>query len=1523
MLRITAVSAGAVDYLLKGSGCAHEHSPEQQQQDAPGYYLSATEHGEAPGMWLGDGLSTLGMAAGSAAAADDVRAVFGELKHPETGEHLGRAPRTFKGYQERLQAALAAEPEATPERQREIETSVRQGGRKATAYYDATFSPVKSVSVYHAALGAAGRVEDAAKVLEAQQFAVNVALKVAEDHAAYTRVGYHGTTANGRSVGRYERATGLIATGWLHSTNRENEPQIHTHVAILNRVQTASDGQIRALDGKSFRPIKEAMASAYERALEGRLTETLGVVFATRPDGKAREILGVDPELCASASTRRSQVEERSEELIEAYVDQHGRVPGPAAMKAIRQAATLETRQAKGAEAGPGAVREWAEQRAGKMAATLDSVQEAAERVARSGVHPDALVLPDQSNPEAIVRAAIEEVQGTYATWTLGNLMDAIDRKTLVVAGPAEERPRRIEEMAREAVKPGNRHGALQLTASDLVEVPQQLRRADDDRSVYRPHIDERYATEAHLSTENRIVVGARQQTAPRVQGPELELLRVELGSAGLGEDQAAAVLGVMASGRAGDVLIGPAGAGKSHTVGVLARTWEAHHGGRVVGLATSQRATQVLAEDGLEALNTAQFRKRFGSAGRDEVRPGDLFVVDESGMSSTAELAEIQRLVADGGGKLLFTGDHHQLTSIGSGGMLELLARDNGAFELAEIHRFANDWEKDASARLRTGDATVIRQYEDRGRLRGGTLEEMQDAAMRGYLADTVTGRESLLIVATNDEASALSREIRDQLIELGQVDGGDLARLRDSNFISAGDVIQARRNDYDLGVVNRGTYRVIGLDDLGQVQVRRADGAVLALPDSYVSENVTLAYASTIYAAQGRTVDTSHEVLGEHTEREDAYVALTRGRQCNTAYLVTERAPDAHEPERLDVTPAGQLAEILDNTGADRTAELEHRIGQDEARSLAVLGTQWDLVTKEYARDRYTDALSELLAPEVMDRVVAEQGYDRLMRAVRASELVGHSPEAVLREAVDARGLLGAQSVSDVLRWRVRRDVDERAPEQEVDPRNWTTLAAPIEGPVGQFAHELAVAASDRQQAIGDRAAVELPGWAVAHLGLPPEEPDQRAEWTRRAGVAGAYREMHNIPETTVALGAAPSREQEFHHTLWQQAHAALGSPTDQLDYLAASDADLRAMCQEWKRDQTWAPAYVADDLRRAYELAEGYRQDAALFALHQPADAIGHEEARADVARAERLAAEFGERARQLEEIHGARERWHAATENSRIRDQLATAEMDRRGLTLDSEQATPAEQLSLFRVATEYEPQQIDEWGRTAERAEEREAEAAQPRPAAEAEPGEHVRWWQRWADRLTGRGEREAEQDVERTMDGTDATELYADPEIVEVAARQTEAGESSAVAEQGREPEVRVEVDPNQMALFDAEPQVADQVGVQQVHQDIEQERSDGGDVAVTLAEARQQARAADSQRQQREAAEAIRMERHAARTAAELTEVDRARRDTVETPVERSASPTREQKQDEPEIELVQRAAAEPAPQQGPGRSR
>ncbi len=74
--------------------------------------------------------------------------------------------------------------------------------------------------------------------------------------------------------------------------------------------------------------------------------------------------------------------------------------------------------------------------------------------------------------------------------------------------------------------------------------------------------------------------------------------------------DQALAVEQIATSGRSLDVLVGPAGTGKSTTMAGLRAVWEAEHGaGSVLGLAPSAAAAEVLADElGIDTENTAKW---------------------------------------------------------------------------------------------------------------------------------------------------------------------------------------------------------------------------------------------------------------------------------------------------------------------------------------------------------------------------------------------------------------------------------------------------------------------------------------------------------------------------------------------------------------------------------------------------------------------------------------------------------------------------------------------------------------------------------------------------------------------------------------------------------------------------------------------------------------------------------------------------------------------------------------------------
>ncbi|ALE77033.1 hypothetical protein FRP1_30550 (plasmid) [Pseudonocardia sp. EC080625-04] len=1116
-----------------------------------------------------------------------------------------------------------------------------------------------------------------------------------------------------------------------------------------------------ALDGHAFRPVKEALSAAYTRAYQQLLTERMGVLFQQRPDGRAREIAGFDPELLAQASTRTlERVRPAVAELVEAYTARHGRAPGPRARRALVDQAVKDTRDPKRGLAGPAAVLAWTTGqpgRAAKLAAALDAVDEVVMAAAANGTHPVSALggqeqvtdgreaalevlavigagqaVSGQSTPVGegaatlagavaiAIEAGVADVQSRYATWTVGNLTAAIDdhlgdhAAALGVAAAA--RPAFMATLTEAVLAAPGQFGIVQVPASDPVPVPDELRRlgaGGDGRSMFRAHIDERYATTAAVTAEERLLGYSRTDGLTPLPAERVVELGEVLGAGKLSPDQAAVIAGVLGSGRTVDVLVGPAGTGKSHTVGALSTVWAGEHGGRVLGLATAEMAARNLAELGLEGMNTAQWRLRFlpdpttGEV-RDRLHAGDLVVVDEAGMSTTAELIEISDAAAAAGAKVLLVGDHHQLQPVGAGGMFAHLAAQTGALELDTVHRFTHAWEAEASLQLRAGDVAAVAAYADRGRLRTGTLEEMSEHAVRGHMADMLDGKDALLIVGTNRTAAEMSRQVHETLVDLGRVSPDVLATVSRGgveNKIGVGDLIQATRNDRRLRVdpapdgtvgevLNKERYTVIGLSPDGAILARDQRGAVAHLTPEYVKKNVILGYAVTAYAAQGVTVDVGRGLLDRDATRESVYVPISRGRENNLLYMVTEQVPDGHDQRRIEDTPVQRLTDILARSEVAEAALTVREVAEHDTASFETLGALINQVSMRASGGRNADILAELLTEGQLERLQGEGAYGRMLTAVYGAELDGHDPRALLAEAVARRGFDDAESIAKVLHWRIGDLTADRTPENgTAEPeRDWTAVADTLSpGPVRDFLHELGDLAADRQSALGAEIAQNPPQWALDRLPAVPDQDDieARHEWERRAGVVAACREYRGIPDHQSSLGQAPPTQQPFAYALWREATAALDLDPAALAWQHKTDSELYQAREAWAlalyHADEYGPRAVGEDLAATQRLATEISDDAVLTAAEADATAAGpgRDELVEAADRYRALALAYTAQAADMAEEYEARQHWWEEIAPLREADEAAAGELERRQLPAWRDTPTPAagEQLTL--------------------------------------------------------------------------------------------------------------------------------------------------------------------------------------------------------------------------------------------------
>jgi TrwC relaxase len=187
----------------------------------------------------------------------------------------------------------------------------------------------------------------------------------------------------------------------------------------------------------------------------------------TRPDGKAREIVGFSSQLLAKASSRTADITTRQDELVEQFRQAHGRDPGPVETRRMHRAAWRETRRAKNHAVAPRRLlADWAAQVRSDLTEALTAADAASERVAREG-HPEQQGYQTRDR-EQVLRAALRTVQDRYATWDIGNLAAAIADEQ--VRTPAVTEP--PQDLAAEVLRVGDRYGVVMLSVRDVGTVP-------------------------------------------------------------------------------------------------------------------------------------------------------------------------------------------------------------------------------------------------------------------------------------------------------------------------------------------------------------------------------------------------------------------------------------------------------------------------------------------------------------------------------------------------------------------------------------------------------------------------------------------------------------------------------------------------------------------------------------------------------------------------------------------------------------------------------------------------------------------------------------------------------------------------------------------------------------------------------------------------------------------------------------------------------------------------------------------
>jgi Ti-type conjugative transfer relaxase TraA len=967
-----------------------------------------------------------------------------------------------------------------------------KASRERVPGFDLTFLAPKSVALMHEF----GPKEASNEVVNAHDVAVAGALGYLERHASGARRG---------KGGKHSIASkGLIGAAFRHRTSRAGDPLLHTHVLVANMIQ-GSDGKWGALDAKHLYRHAKTAGFLYQSKLRKELTRRLGVEWTQVRKGTA-DIQGIDREVIQAFSKRRAEVKavltERSEPT-----------------RREREVAALTTRQAKDYSVSPQRLLPQWRERADELGLTESVLERTLERVAD---RPVSLAEVDSIGRSLAAPEGLTQQQSSFTR------RDAIQGFCSLLPNGADvdEVEAMVDSfLASELVIPlSAREGGVTHAASKRVA----------EGRISSSMAEGVYSTAEMLAVERDVIERALERRLAGAGIAEASAVQSALdGRPTLYNDQKAMVARLTTSGLGVEVVVGKAGAGKTFALDAAREAWEMS-GRQVIGCALAARAAQELQNgSGIQSYTIEGLLTDLDHPERGSLPSDSVLVVDEAGMVGTRELSTLLGHAERSGAKVVLVGDDRQLPEIEAGGAFRGIKNRLPAIELSEVRRQPLGWERDALDLIREGRAQeAVTEYSERGRVHVATsAEETRRRLVIDWWKTQGDPEPGVMIAARRSDVADLNDRARELMRAHGRI--GDVELEVGGAAFSVGDRVMTLKNARRLGVIN-GTRAVVQTVDVShkEMTVRREDGTEVALPASYLEEgHLTHAYAITGHKAQGMTTHKAF-VLGDQTlYREWAYVAMSRGRENNSLYVVA-----GVDPER-DLA-GGQVERV-----SDPTKELIKAVGRSRAKDLALDIYEQDEIkslTYQELREEWERLGVDLDgAPADVEsdlQRISREG-DEVESAIRRQEAAAlRATEELasigflkrIRERSKVIQLQGRVADAERKGERLRRELDELVGARAVLEQNaqareaWLVENAPtvrrrftLEGELWWREHQSALAAE-----------VAMPTYLGRTLGKRPDAPSARGSWREAVKAIETYRQRWGIDDPESALGKQPVR-------------------------------------------------------------------------------------------------------------------------------------------------------------------------------------------------------------------------------------------------------------------------------------------------------------------------------------------------------------------------------------------------------------
>jgi conjugative relaxase-like TrwC/TraI family protein len=685
--------------------------------------------------------------------------------------------------------------------------------------WDFTFSAPKSVSL-QALVGG-----DQA-IIEAHNKAVRAAVALMERHVnARKKVG-------GRS--HREQTGNLVAAAFQHELSRAKDPQLHTHVVVMNMTERA-DGQWRALSNEELFKHTKLLGAAYRAGLAREL-QLLGYEIRLTDKQGGFELAHID----------RAQIEAFSQRsrMIEDALSKHGKTRGEASTTE-REVIALATRPKKDrltAEEKTLLMRHWkeksraagidydrGERKPGGTAQDGNSARESmdfaiAHLTERQSVMLDTILMTTAMQ-HAVGRATHDELRAEL-------------RRRVVAGDVIAEEP--LYRLADDGTgSPGKTRGVLQEDMQREKRMPMNAAVRAIDEAIASGRLvrtEPRYTTEAAWRTEQSILRmerEGRQRLEPMMspRGVDRAIARTDLNR---GQREAARMMLTTENRVTG--IQGSAGVGKTHLIRTTAGIAE-RSGCRVIVLAPYANQVERLEAEGLRASTLATFLAS-KEKGVDE---NTLIVIDEAGLVPTRQMDATLQIAERAGCRAVLSGDVQQLKAIEAGRPFAQL-QANG-MQTAIVDQIQRQKTPDLKPAVEL--AAQGKSRESLARIDKHVHEVPDDRARYSEIAREYAGMaeqqrsRTLIVSGTNAARRELNALIRRELgiegtgREFETLSRKDLtqAERRNAPSYEIGDCVQPER-DYPRAGLKRGElYQVTEIETRNRLVLASEDGTRLEI--------------------------------------------------------------------------------------------------------------------------------------------------------------------------------------------------------------------------------------------------------------------------------------------------------------------------------------------------------------------------------------------------------------------------------------------------------------------------------------------------------------------------------------------------------------------------------------------------------------------------------------------------------------------------------------------------------------------